>query len=380
MPKENPDNEQVKECSSGATKKELLAIKKEIDGAFAKIGSEIRLGNAYVALPPYSSLPKDSDEKPILTTQQYFEYVSSLVTSAKDVSALMNPPYLKWEDDDAINQRLFPAHVTLARGGGDCDNMSQVAKEFLDALGCKDGHDYKAKVISCPDVRHAITIYTGRDGKLACIEQWSQVEDIADIYSASTFFEKLRGTNSDFYEAEPLGLQGRVSYSIEANTLERNHKLMEVTFTHSYHAPFDPEKDLPPAWRTHEKVSIFFSDGTKIVCFNGKMDQLQSKDETLFYNDNGKVKERSTSDKEEFYDDQGRVNEVHYLDVGNPIEAEFFYPETGVVRQRDFKEGQPKKNEIYDESGHLKQISYFDGTFESYDETGTLLSTQKSAD
>jgi len=401
-------NEKEASDTTAKLKEEMESSMEEIEG--------VNLGNKYIQLPPYKDLPKNEDGRPVLSPEEYFKYINSLVKDSRDVATLVNEPFVKWTDDSSINDRLFPAYATIARGGGDCDNISWAAKELLDGLSCRSGHDYKARVIGCDDAEHAVTIYTGTDGRIAVIEQSSHFYMGKDIYSASPFFEKFREKASSFIEEESLGLQGRVEYSIDTTTLERDKKEMSVIFGHKYSSSFDAKKDLPATWDLHQKMHVSFDDKTQLFYVQGKMTQKTSDKTIEFYDDNGlrtEVKyldssnpidsenlypetgavqtrhfkngtrevydpngillQKQSSYKNEFYNPDGHLIQIDYLEASDVIDSDKFYPGTDVLRERDFKPGQDRTTEFYNEQGILTQIDYSDGRIEMLDSTGHIV-------
>lgn len=322
-------------------KQKFEAIRKQMSEngqELANLGMPIAyLGKAQEAVSPYEGL-KDK-----MTAEEYFKYLCQLIDSPEDIYKIINEPFMKWKPDraeDEIPDQLNEADVTIANGGGDCDNLSLVAKKLFEALSCKTGFDYKARIIGLGE--HAVCVYTDKDGKMYSIDQHRTVEPFTDIYEASEEFPKRESGDvpREVFLENNGGMQLMISQ--DPDSLEKTYDFIHVRFKSAYNKKFDFQKLLPKDWKKYVSTQVYFG-----------------KNEVIFY-DYGVLRQQNFADGIHVkYKGPDYYQKVY---PGGDLLSEFFTNEK--LSQRNFRDG---KSEIYDaQTGGIKQINWPNGNIEVF--------------
>lgn len=325
----------------------------ELTAVEALAKQSVRIGSKEIPIFPYKYFERREGGFQF-TKQEYFAYVSSLTETPSDVVALINEPFMSWtERGDKFDPLLDPPEI-LGGGGGDCDNISWTAKTLLDTLGCRNGHDYKARVIGFG--AHALCIYHNEDGQWWAIDQWDHHPiDLQNIRTASSMFS---GPDSSLREIslQRPGLAHHVY--IDLHTLEPDHTRLDAVVNGPFNASLAPADVFPEDWKTYEKTQIFFRDGSIMVYLKGYLYEVllpPSAD--------------SKAPAAQFYNQAGLL-------IGQKLGdgTQEHFSETGVLIQRDFPSPNPISVLLYHDDGVTPlQCEYRDGTIEDFSETGTLI-------
>ncbi len=348
----------------------------------------VLIKNPPLAIPPYSDLVDDG--KIAMSAEAYFQAVARHITSPEQVHALINPPYLDWIGDSEnvanLDPLLDPSEI-IKKGGGDCDNLSWVAKCFLDELGKNKCIDYQARVIG--GEKHGLTIYK-EGGVKKYIDQVDQ--GTFDKVEELTYLKKF--PNKDFLVEVELYNGHKIHRSVDPITLERTNEEMGVDVYENYTESFEPEKELPAGWKDYKVTFMSFNKETTIYYESWFLYQKTSPAGTINYNPDGQIKEMEMPNGDvmifgngklkqkqyapgspilfDDYDSDGNIYQRVYK-LGEPLKAETFN-KNGRIVQKNYWEGSPYRSESLDEAGKVKARWYWDGSYDALDpETGQVL-------
>lgn len=336
---------------------------------------KVELEGREVPLVPYPYL-MDLGIVDLPSPQEYFAFLAISVRNPEDVHRLIAPPFGEWKDFggklDPFSEELQrldqmeDEFTTLAKGGGACSELSWVAKRFLDVLGCKTGHDYKASVIGSGT--HAVCVYQDTDGTWNSIDQVDHYFDIQDSYEASDLFVRGRSiTEFILYKGNI-----RLEYPVDPVTRERKKDYMVAQVYQNYPGKenFKPENYLPSDWTEYREVQLFFYDGMRIFYRNKALYQTtdQTGRKTWYHAEDGHVIDvEYPGGKHDVYsrEPHGRLLYTNYPQGVR----EYFDKETGtqVVRTRfsdhedffDQKTGDLTHSKHLDAKGKVHKIEYF---------------------
>lgn len=374
----NPESH-FEHCEASETPQEkLLALKQSIEAETSSEGVEI--GVQRIRVIPYQNLPiTEKGER--ISPKEYFDYLVTLIETPEDIVALVNMPIVEWKPDSSEKDRLEHGQNTLANGGGDCDNISWLAKELLDQLSCKKGHDYKAKVVGMPDTNHAITIYKDLEGNLCSIDQWDHKKNIGNIFQGSTHFEGK--DQSGIFGIELFSPDIQVRRSLDPKTLQANNIRMEVMAYLPNFENFTPEKKLPKDWTEHGQCDVLFSDGSYVRYISGKLRQkdLPNGEIHAYGSAGGLIQiDRANGDVEQYNEKTGFLTQKTFASPQKDGTIGLLYYEgegNETIQMRVFEEKNEKEKEYYWPNGKVKQENYRNRSAEYkivfYDETGERL-------
>jgi hypothetical protein len=312
---------------------------------------KIKVGKNEIPVVPYPYLKALGVEE-IPSPEQYFDFLASTVQTPQDIHRLIAPPFGEFqlfggkvvprsEDIDPKTGRLYKMDQmedefsTIAKGGGECAELSWVAKRMFDILGQRNGHDYKARVIA--SLTHGVCVYQDKDGSWNGIDQSHHYRNVQNLYSTSQKFNT--GEKLSEVELLPKNNRVRVSREIEPSTHEDKFSRMRVKVYQNYPGDdaFDSKDYLPDGWENYDDADILFQDGNVVWFQKGVKQRTQRMDGST-----------------EHYD-----------------------PNSGNVFYKKYRDG---KMEWYSRTkpGHLVQSVYPDGTINRYDTEvrGLLVSTE----
>jgi len=332
----------------------------------------VRIGSKEIPLAPF--------DKYKFTPEEYFKYVGSLIDTPEDVRTLTNKPFMEWKKQP--NETSRDEFTIFANRGGDCDELSWVAKKLLDQLGCKNNHNYKARVIAVE--KHAICIFEDTDGKTYVIEQTDPIKEFTDLKKASAIFKNYieSGVTPNPMEAEIKG-NVELQFSLDSVTLKRTYRLLGVIGLAKID---DLKKYVPKDWTNFETTEVHLVDDSVTFYKKGILTETRLADEThIFYRENGKPKKIVNPDgTEKIFVDDGTVQENSadksnivrrwFDQEGNLTQDEttdglFRTYEHGIVIQTIDSSG---KTTLF-ENGTIVQENFPDGSVKIYDEKGNLI-------
>ncbi len=321
----------------------------ELTAVEALAQQSVRIGSKEIPVFPYKyfELREGGFQ---FTKKEYFAYVSFLIETPQDVVALINEPFMRWKEQSDEFNPLFDPPEVLGGGGADCDNISWTAKTLLDTLGCRDGHDYKARVIGMGT--HAVCLYQNEQGEWWAIDQWDHHPvDLHNIRTASPMF---LGPDSSLLEVF-LRRPGLVHYVyLDLHTLESNHTHLNAALNAPYTPNVAPSDIFPEDWKTYEKAQISFQDGAAMIYMNGHLYQTDLPPSTdphapavQFHNEAEIVIQQNLQDgTRENFTETGILLHQKFPSP-NPIEI-LFYHEDGVTpSQCRYREGIDKTHYPY---------------------------------
>lgn len=278
-----------------------------------------------------------------LPPEKLWEYISNTINTPDDIPKIIRM-YINYEKDRT--DRLFDHIQVLGIGSGDCDNMSNVAKEWLLELGERTGHNFQPRIIAYGN--HAILIYIDTDGKWKRIDQSAPVEEIEfksgkiNLAAASNGFdpeeEEKFGHERFIYDQKKGGPGAHYDIDLKENSLEHSNSLLNVYL----YVPFDPENFkpndfLPSNWKNYEEVQVHFNMAETLIYKKGELAQIESK---------------------KVIDNLKQDNTTQRTYKEGPIEWEIIDKKTNIVIQRSFRAGEVRA-ELYDpQTGKLTQRNY----------------------
>lgn len=322
--------------------KKFTAIQDEVadDLLRTPVNDVTLLGENNVAVKAYKALSGK------ITLEEYFKYLVSLIDRPRDIWKIINKPLLTYVKDSDDKDILRAPEEVLAKGCGDCDNISWLAKTLLDSLGCKNGHDYEARVIAWGN--HAVCLFKDEDGKKYVMDQGQLI----------TAFEKtplFTVKNNDHPEEIILHPKkhSKWIYSLDDKTLEKNGEYMTILVYEDLQGDnFDMEKYIPEDWKSVKQTNFVFINGITVIYQGGrKIGKIApNRVQTIYYENsllvhrkqypkggkielevferNGKLKQRtySNGNVEFYYEDGKTVQQIHYgkKDTFTPFEMKFF--------------------------------------------------------
>ncbi|MFA5854958.1 MAG: hypothetical protein WC846_01535 [Candidatus Gracilibacteria bacterium] len=329
---------------SEKTRADLENLKEKVQSSMGPSETSLYI-NGYPVLS-YEALESEPAESGI-SPKKYLESIESIIQTPDDVFAVMNPKnkIVEWKrsEKDKLDL-LMDAGVTLASGGYDCDNMAWLAKTLLDSLGCKNGYDYKARVIGSSAEKHAVCIYTNQDGEMCSIDQFDHHKNIKTICQASNLFKCNEFLEVYLYEKNGIKSQIKV-VPINKDLKETAETELVVLVHNKYIEGFNPNNILPSGWGRYSVVQIDFVEGdTSLLYKNGKMDQRSFKDGSM-----------------EFFDIEGKLTQKTYP-ASSDIEVELYDDNRRVV-QRNFREKKdhPYEIEVYNSEGKIIKVQTWTG-------------------
>lgn len=269
--------------------------------------------------------------------EEYYRYIASSITSPEDIMVVLRELMTHYSDPQ---DRMFPAHMVVAAGFGDCENYSWLAKCLLDELGCKNNFDYKSRVIGIGT--HAVCIYIDEKGDTWSINQHER-KKINTIYEASARFEKQKEESIDEERLYNGNIQERIL--LDENLANNYKEVTYILYDQNFDKSFDPDKILPKEWKKYRKTQLNFKNNVVAIYINGKIDNIDDEN-------------RKEMD---LFDEEGALSQRKYAD-GSLV---FFYKGTEKVSQRNYAEGEVKI-EHFDLDGALVQRTLRDGVVESY--------------
>jgi outer membrane lipoprotein-sorting protein len=324
----------------------------------------IRVGVNKIPIAPFNQYS--------FTPEEYFKYIGTIIDTPEDVRTLINKPFLKYLEN--TNLQVKDETITLKDGGGDCDDLSWVAKKFLDILGCKNGFDYQAKVISMKKAHHAVCVFKDKDGKFYSIEQSAIVKGFTTISGASERFSKTYGTDNieeiSLYKGTTLRTQ------VDPETLEVNYKrLVAIPVTNDI-STSTIDNLLPGNWKKHEVTQINLTNGDGLIFKFGILyEHFSSDGKVTFYNDKGQVNQvRDRQGIIEIFDNKGKLIQINEPS-GNIIlivdgkEIGIFDKDGNELTKSALPNGETAYK---DKDNKTVQITKKDGTIECYDKSGKL--------
>lgn len=358
-------------CSANSLKQtqkdKLAAIQNEITRNTSLLNRQgiktETFGEKNIPLPAYKKIPNH------LTPKEYFRHLTSLIDSPKDIRKAINKPICEWKQDDPKSDKLNNAEDVLAKGGDDCDNLSWLAKRLFDKLGCKNGHDYKARVIG--KSIHAVCIFEDQDGKLYILDQKAGIKRYTNLKKASIFFESE--------EEQPFELQlnenknARLNIYIDENLNDKHTKLVAQIYDKYDGKNFKVEKYLPEDWDKYQNLELQFQNKFTLFYEKGKLTQKTLPNGTKQLYTKGQITEKVYPNKERdeyHYDKDGKLTQKVYA-KSNSIKYENYHPDGKTVKDRTFKKWDKNEDESiyetiwYNKKGEPTDAKNWDGSMET---------------
>lgn len=333
---------------------------------------KVEMEGREVPLVPYPYL-MDLGIMDLPGPREYFAFLALSIKNPEDIHRLIAPPFGEWQDFggklDPLSEepqrldQMEDEFTTLAKGGGACSELSWVAKRFLDVLGCKTGHDYKASVIGSGT--HAVCVYQDTDGTWNSIDQVDHYFDIQDSYEASDLFVRGRSiTEFILYKGNI-----RLEYPVDPVTRERKKDYMVAQVYQDYPGKeaFKPDDYLPSDWTEYREVQFLFYDGMRLFYRNKALYQTTDRTgrKTWYHAKDGHVIEvENPGGKRDVYSREahGRllytdypqgVREYFDAEAGTQVvhthfsdHEDFFDRETGDFTHRKHLDGEGKVQKI----------------------------------
>ena len=313
----------------------LTQLESDLDGNPTSKNPSVSVGEPKTRLFPYSKL---IEVAPDISAADYFFYIRNKVSSPEEIGMLTRSDNLHPERIFTYKTRgeaTIDSVKVVERDGGDCDDLSEFARECLEFLGEKTGFDYKPRVIAKDnlaekDDSHAVCIYTERDGQMHAIDQ-NVPEKIDHIDQASGHFDKKR--NFRFRELETDYASGSaMNWTLDPRTLEKDYKTLKLTVPNG---DFDIDKFneslyFPEDWEQYDEVWV--TVGLKV--------RDGAKKTQVFYK-NGEIQHVAYA--------KGDLKSIFYKD--------------GQIHQKIYREGDLKS--IFYKDGQIEQKTYRAGDLES---------------
>ena len=299
----------------------------------------LELGKNKTPAAPYEEL------KGRLNTEEYFRYISAMVDSPEDIRKVINEPFMQWKKDK--ENRIYPAFQTLANAGGDCENLSFVAKRLFKDLGCRNGHNYDPRIIAVG--HHAVCVYMDKDGKLYSLDQTASIKSFVSIYDASSIFadevsnskEEVR-VSEEFLSADG---KSRLDLSLDDKTLKFNDEPLTLEI---WDLEYDPKKFLldaylPEGWKKYSEAQIYFKGKKDIVFYRkgrlfqewlGDGTKTQYSPDLIFK----KYPKEADIDEEYFDVKDSKIKQRNWKNNGkNPFRVEHFDKNGRVIQTTDWE-------------------------------------------
>lgn len=305
----------------------------------------------------------------IITPQEYYDLVSSLVESPEDVRKVLIG-LIEYEKD--LDNVLPSAVTVLSRGFGDCDQQSNLAKELLRDLGRKGGRDYSPRVISLNRAEHAVCIFTGEDG-LHSIDQEGEILSFDNVAGASNYYKEFEGKEFDVSELS-LGKGGvRIAVKLDPATLEvMVDRGMIVSFFNGKNVRDTDFVDyFPDGWEKFKKIDVVVhGGGGRLGYKDGQLDYIKLPDGVSeFYDESGKLVQKTLPDGTILgYDaNDGFLRFKKLTGIGYTE----FYNKAGVIVQKNYQSGRIES--FSEDGGWLKQVNHPDGLIEVFNSQGKVV-------
>ncbi len=398
---ESPDCSRFKPRAQDNEKFDKL--KNHLTQAYILDGSKpsasfVLIGKAKTPVLPFKEVQS------IVTAEEYFRYLSLLVDSPQDASLLINTPFQKWKEPHSVTR---PPEQVLQDAGGDCDELSWFAKRILDAVGCKNGFNLKAKVIGLNN--HAVCIFTDEKDKKYSIDQW-EMKEIHHISEASEEFRKPSDPSSPKnqfiqvkqYSAEATLLKIEIDSERLIPTRDRMIALLSRDRVRMEKViEFDPTPYLPASWKGYGILELHSGENT-LFYQSGQLYQVnRAKDQIIEYFKDKKIIQRSFAHGDvetESFENGDLVERVYRKDskaefsfdvLKNGVlvqrtfsngTVELYNPKSGKLEQKTFPENQGDiKALFFDDLGRAIQINRRDGTIDLLDPaTGNTVKKRKA--
>ena len=268
------------------------------------------IGDPPIEIFPYSKV------KSVCTPEEYLAFLRLTVTSPEDAAKLTNHYIIPYKEGDAFNT-TDPVE-TLETGTGDCYDLSEIARDLMEALGKRTGKSYKPRTISAnlrgySNLGHAICVFE-RDGKSFAIDQGEPEEYDGNIVNASSRFQEMAARGAlIFHEIRTYPGKGiTIKWDLDSS-LKKSYSRLDVYLTQDSLDPskFDPNVVLPMDWKNYKEVLVFFGEQRKK---EGVAEGAQSADNYIFYRKGvtTQIKYRGGTTDADYFDDNGDFNQRTY--------------------------------------------------------------------
>jgi|GEM_PF-3300442 hypothetical protein len=338
-PKQSPDNWESKAEKLDRTSLVLHVLERM---ALQKLVSEsaqsffARIGKEKVMIFRYKALEGK------VTLDEYYDFLLHHIDTPKDVRGVVGGAVrAKYTVGHYVN-RLRSAKRTLEKGGGDCDNISLLAKRLLQHLGKKNKHNYRPRIMNLGE--HAVCTYVDKDRKKYSIDQSAPVRRYSDIHDASDEFEQYKGKAKYPHEIFLYKDKTNMRVQLDSKSLRDSREAMDVFLHQDYTKDFDPGKILPKNWNKYKRIYFRFNSSVDVFYVKGSLHQITYSNLTSYFYRKGKV---------------------YQVQHHNGI-TEDYHLGTEVVKARQYKKGK-LKFESFDKKGRITRREFFNGGVEYYD-------------